>query len=161
MPWAGKRDDLNPLRVGPVPEGRDTVRRILLWRLVGKQQLHDHAARLHRAVGRGLHRHIGRWFADAGRRQNALAFDLDHAGAAIAVGAVARLGEPAQVGNVDAFAPCHLPDGFAGTCRNDFSVDREEQLVSHDLVFPAAVALILNLVTIRLSGHFGSAPACP
>ena len=36
--------------------------------------------------------HAGRWRADAARGEHALTFDLDHADAAIAVGAIARLG---------------------------------------------------------------------
>ena len=51
--------------------------------------------------------------ADAGGGQHPLALDLDHAGAAVAVGAVARLGQPAQMRDVDALALRHLPDGLA------------------------------------------------
>ncbi len=51
--------------------------------------------------------------ADAARRQHALAFDLDHAGAAIAVGAIAGLGRITQMRNLDAFALGDLPDRLA------------------------------------------------
>src|SRR5439155_27316997 len=44
---------------------------------------------------------------------HALALDLDHAGAAIAVRPVARLGRVAQVRDVDAFALGHLPQRLA------------------------------------------------
>ncbi len=54
-----------------------------------------------------------RGLADAARRQHALALDLDHAGAAIAVGAVAGLGRIAQMRDVGAEALGHLPDGLA------------------------------------------------
>src|SRR5207302_608721 len=49
----------------------------------------------------------------AGSRQHALAFDLDHAGAAIAVGPVIRLGRIAQMRNFAALAFGDLPDGLA------------------------------------------------
>src|SRR6202035_1052042 len=58
-----------------------------------------------------LHADAGR--ALAGRRQHALALDLDHAGAAIAVGPVVRFGRMAQMRNFMALALCNLPDGLA------------------------------------------------
>ena len=54
------------------------------------------------AVGLGLDLHAGRRRADAARGQHALALDLDHADAAIAVGAVAGLGRIAQMRKLDA-----------------------------------------------------------
>src|SRR5581483_12003874 len=56
---------------------------------------------------------------------HALALDLHHAGAAIAVGAVAGLGRIAQVRNVDAFALGDLPDGLARLRRHLAAVERE------------------------------------
>ena len=103
-----------------------------LRRLVGEQELHDHAARLHGAIGRRLHHHVGRRLADAGGSQNALAFDLDHAGAAIAIGAVAGLRQPAKMRDVDALALGDLPYGFAGPRSHDLAVDGEKELVGHD-----------------------------
>ena len=108
-----KARGLDVLDLGPVPERRDAVGRILVRRLVGEQQLHHHAARLDGTVGRGLHHHVGRGLPNAGGGQHALAFDLDHAGAAIAVGAIAGLRQPAEMRDVDAFALRDLPDGFA------------------------------------------------
>jgi hypothetical protein len=37
--------------------------------------------------------------------------------------------------DVDAFALCHLPNGFAGACGHDFAVDGEEELVGHIRTF--------------------------
>ena len=65
----------------------------------------DHAARGLGAVGLGLHLHAGRRRADAARRQHALAFDLDHADAAIAVRPVAGL-RARSTG-----AACSMPTG--------------------------------------------------
>ena len=98
---AGAVDVLN---FRPVPERRHPVGRILARRLIGEQQLHHHAAGLDRALGRRLHHHVGRGLADAGGGEHALALDLDHAGAAIAVGAIARLRQPAEMRDVDALA---------------------------------------------------------
>src|SRR5262249_56502508 len=58
-------------------------------------------------------------------RQHALALDFDHAGAAIAVGAIAGLRRVAKVRNVGAEALCHLPDGFAVKRFNLFAVEGE------------------------------------
>ena len=110
---------IDPLNLGPMPEGGDAVRRVLSRRLVGEQELHDHAARLHGAIGRRLHHHVGRRLADAGGSQNALAVDLDHAGAAIAIGTVAGLWQPAKMRDVDALALGDLPYGFARPCSDD------------------------------------------
>ena len=54
--------------------------------------------------------------ADAARGKHALALDLDHADAAIAVGAVAGLGRVAEVRQLDALAARDLEDGLARTC---------------------------------------------
>ena len=48
----------------------------------------------------------GRRLADARGGEHALALDLDHAGAAIAVGAVAGLRQPAQMRDLDAVRGC-------------------------------------------------------
>ena len=130
----GKARGLDPLSLGPVPEWRDAVRRILARRLVGEQQLHHHAAGLDGAIGRGLHHHIRGGLSDARGGQDALAFDLDHAGPAVAVGAITGLRQPAEMRDVRAFALGDLPDGLAGSGRDHFTVESEEQLVCHRIV---------------------------
>jgi hypothetical protein len=77
--------------------GRD----VLGW-LIGEQKFHHHPARRLGTIGLGLHLHPRRRRADAARGQHALAFDLDHADAAIAVGAVTGLGRIAQMRKLDA-----------------------------------------------------------
>src|SRR5262249_257164 len=62
----------------------------------------------------GLDLHARRRRADAARRQHALAFDLHHADAAIAVRAVAGLGRIAQVRQLDAEPSSGAEDGLAG-----------------------------------------------
>ncbi len=85
-----------------LPELGIGIVRDLLRRLVGHEQLDHHAPRGLGAVGLGLHFHAGRRRADAACRQHALAFDLDHADAAIAVRPVAGLRRVAQMRQLDA-----------------------------------------------------------
>ena len=99
--------------VGPGPEFRLRVMRDFALGLVGDQQLEHHLPRGLGALGGRLHLHAFARLADAARGQHALALDLHHAGAAIAVGAVAGLGRIAQMRDVDPLALGHLPDGLA------------------------------------------------
>src|SRR3546814_204741 len=98
---------------GPVPELALRVMRGRALRLVGDQQLEDHGARLLGALAGALHHHAVARRADAGRRQHALAFDLHHAGAAVAVGAVARFRLIAEMRDLRPVARGGLPDGLA------------------------------------------------
>ena len=75
--------------------------RLFAHRLVGEQKLGDHLARGLGAIGLGLDLHARRRLADAACGQHALAFDLDHADAAIAVRAIARLRRVAEVRQLD------------------------------------------------------------
>ncbi len=103
--------DLEP--VGPLPEARIRVVRGGALRLVADQQLEHHLARKAGALARGLHLHARRRLAHARGGQHPLALDLDHAGAAIAVGAIAGLGQPAQMRDLGALPVGHLPDRLA------------------------------------------------
>ena len=94
-------------------------------RLVGQQQLGHHLARGLGAVGCGLDLHAGRGRADAACRQHALALDLDHADAAIAVRPVAGLGRIAQMRQLDAEPPRGVEDGLAGADVDLAVVDHE------------------------------------
>src|ERR1700722_517391 len=97
----------------PMPEFRIRIVRCLACRLIGDQKLHHHLLRGDRARAFRLHLHADARRALAGRRQYALALDLDHAGAAIAVRPVVRRGRITQMRNVAALAFGHLPDGLA------------------------------------------------
>ena len=68
--------------------------------LIRYQQFHDHAlSRSGTVVGRvDLHPRGG--FAQAGGSQHTLPFDLNHAGAAVAVGPIARRRRVAQVRDI-------------------------------------------------------------
>src|SRR5262249_55497805 len=65
------------------------------------------------AVGLRLDLHAGRRRADAARREHALALDLDHADAAVAVGAIAGLGRVAQMRQLDVEPARGAKDGLA------------------------------------------------
>src|ERR1700722_9751319 len=82
-------------------------------RLVGDQKLHHHFLRRDRARAGRFHLHTDAGRALAGSRQDALAFDLDHAGSAITIGPIVRFGRIAQMWNFAALPFGNLPDGFA------------------------------------------------
>ena len=63
---------------------------LLLW-LICDQHFHNHAARLLGAVRTGMNDHAFSYGTDAGGHQRPFPFDLDHTGAAIAVGSVSWL----------------------------------------------------------------------
>ncbi len=88
-------------------------------------------ARLLRPLARRLHLHAGGGLALAGGGQHALALHLDHAGAAVAVGAIAGCRMPAQVRDLGAVPLRHLPDGLARLGLDLASVQREGDLVGH------------------------------
>src|SRR5260370_8653943 len=83
--------------VGPAPEARIRIVRTGARRLVADQQLEHHGPREFGALAGAVHLHALGWLADAGGREHPLPLDLDPAGAAIAVGAVAGLPHPAQI----------------------------------------------------------------
>jgi hypothetical protein len=101
-------------------------------RLIGEQKFHDHAPHGLGTIRRGDHIHAGGRLADAGRRERALAVDLDHAGAAVAIGPIAGLGQPAQVRDVDPLALGNLPDGLAGARLHLAAVEGKFDRIRHD-----------------------------
>ena len=111
----------------PAPElGRGVVA-LRLWRLIGDEQLEHHLAALACPLACRFHLHAGGRLADAGSGEHALALDLDHAGAAIAVGAVGGLRQPAQVRDRDAQPLRHLPDRLPGGGLDLAAVDFQAQ----------------------------------
>src|ERR1700722_19622892 len=103
--------DLDLFRL--VPELRIRVVGSLTRRLVSDQQLHHHFLRGDSPVACRFHLHADGRRPFARGRQHALALNLHHAGAAIAVRPVVRRGRIAQMRNLSALAFCDLPDGFA------------------------------------------------
>ena len=98
------------VQIGHVPQMRRAVMRLLPLRLVRHQQLGHHRPRLHRAFRGGPDHHPLRGLADARGRQGALALDLDHAGAAVAVRAIARRRLVAEMRDHQPAAVGDLPD---------------------------------------------------
>ena len=106
----GEAAGLDLLALGDFPELGVGVMRVGLIRLVGDEEFGDHAARRLGAVGLRLDLHARRRRADAARGEHALALDLDHADAAVAVRPVARPGVVAQVRHPDAEAASGAED---------------------------------------------------
>src|SRR3546814_4357918 len=77
------------------------------------------------ALAGALHHHALARRADAGRGQHALALDLHHAGAAVAVGAIARLRLVAEMRDLRPGARGGLPDGLARLRLDVLPVQRE------------------------------------
>ena len=88
---------------------------------VGREELDDHLLRMQRARGVARHFHPGRRLAAARRRQHALALDLDHARAAVAVGTVPGLVAEARYRYADAVG--RFDDCFAGRREDFFAVE--------------------------------------
>ena len=121
--------DGDPIRPGP--EGGVRIVGDRSFGLVGREKLEDELARGSGALGRGLNLHAGRGAAHAGRGEHALALDLNHAGAAVAVRPVTGRGQVAQMRDLDAAPVRHLPDGLARTRLDVFSVQNEPDAVGH------------------------------
>ena len=130
-------------RVDPVPElGAWIVARLALG-LVGHQQLEHHLARLLGALARRLHLHAGGGLALAGGGQHALALHLDHAGAAVAVGAIAGCRMPAQVRDLGA-VPLRPPARWSRRPRPRPRVRRASKVI---LVIGARLQLFSSIST--------------
>ena len=96
---------------------------VFLLRHVRLQQLDHHLLCLARARAVGRHLHAGLRRAAAGGGEDALALDLDHAGAA-----VAHRIEPglvAEAGDFDAFVIRYLENGLGAQPRDFAAVERE------------------------------------
>ena len=117
--------------VGPVPEVGVGVVRLLPRRLVADQQFEHQLARRLGALARGVDLHARLGLADAARGQDALALHLHHAGAAVAIRAIARRRSVAEVRDLGATAVGDLPDGFAGACLDFFTVEEESDRLAH------------------------------
>ena len=119
------------LRRGHVPEMARAVVRFLAGGLVGEQELDHHGARLDGALACRAHYHPLRGRTDARGGEHPLALDLDHAGAAVAVRAVAGRVLVAEMRDACALAARHLPDGLAGGGRDLAAVEREGDRLRH------------------------------
>ena len=143
---ARKPADRDLLPIGGLPELRLRIVRHVLRRLIRQQQLDHHLPRALGAVGLGLDLHARRRRADAARGEHALALDLHHADAAIAVGTVAGLGQVAQMRQLDPEPAGGTEDGLAGADLDLAIVDAEGAGLgtrlgghgfAHSLVVPA------------------------
>ena len=99
------------------------VARVFPLRHVGLQQLNDHLLRLAHAFVVGGHLHTGRGRTATGSREHPLAFDFNHAGAAIADRFHSFL--VAKPRNFDALAIGDLDQSFAGQRRHFAAVQQK------------------------------------
>jgi hypothetical protein len=111
----------NPELLGP--EGHLVLPRVALLRHVGKQELQHHLLRSERARRVGSHLHARGGIAAARRREHALALDFDHAGAAVAVGAL--VAAVAKMRDVDPMLLRGGDDRLVGTPDHGFAVELE------------------------------------
>ena len=98
----------HPVRFCHVPE---MARRVVLHLgLVSNQKLGDKFPRFFSTFGGSLHHHAFRHGTNAGGDERAFTFDFHHAGAAVAVGTIARCRLVAEMRNGQATAMRRFPD---------------------------------------------------
>ncbi len=127
-------------RVGPLPERRVGVVRLGALGLVADQEFEHQLARGLGALAGAFHLHSRRRLADARGGQHPLALDLDHAGAAIAVGAVARLRQPAEMRDLGAEPIGDLPDRLARQRLDLAVVEKKADRIGHNATSLTPVA---------------------
>ena len=118
-------------RLGPAPQVRVGIMRIGARGLVSEQKFHDHRTCRPAATAVRADCHAVRRPADARRRQRTFALDLDHAGTAVAVGAIAMPRHMAEVRNRRTEPSRDLPDRFVRCCRHRSPVEGEANRVAH------------------------------
>ena len=100
--------------------------------LVSQQQVHHQRAGLFSACAISGDIHIGRWMAATGGCEHTLALDLDHAGAAIAIGAIAMRITVTQMRDRRSTTFGHLPDGLIGLRLDLLPVEQKANGFTHD-----------------------------
>ena len=103
--------------------------RDILRGLICHEEFHHHLTRIGRASIVGGDDHPFGGFANAGGREGPLAFDLHHTGAAVAVGAIARLRLVAQMRDLETATIGDFPDGQASLGRDLFAIQRKCNLL--------------------------------
>src|SRR5207302_7445509 len=95
---------------------------------------------------------------DAGGGEHPLAVDLDHAGAAIAVGPVARFRQPAQMRDLDALALRRLPDRLARRGLDLDAVEGKADRLAH-FGSPSGVPLFRVVLKTVVPAEAGTHPS--
>src|SRR5437763_12360422 len=78
-----------------------------------------------------MHLHPRRGRPDARGGEHPLALHFDHAGAAIAVGPIAGLRQPAQMRDLDALSVRHLPDRLARLGLDLGAIEKKADRLAH------------------------------
>ena len=122
---------LNTSDLDHIPHVGRLIMCCLALGLVRHQQLNHHFARTFGPRIVGGHNHPFSGFADAGGGKRALALNLDHTGAAVAVRAIPRCWLVAQMRDLQAPTIGHFPNGQTCFGLNRFAIQREGDLVCH------------------------------
>src|SRR4029079_9577962 len=108
----GEPASCEALAIGRAREMRGRIVSDLARRLIRKQELDHHAPCGLRPIAIGMNLHARCRRSDAACGEHALAFDLNHAGTAIAVGPVPRLRRITKPRQLDAAAPGGVINGL-------------------------------------------------
>lgn len=128
-----RRGGVHAHAVRHAPEMAGAVRAVLALGLVDREQRNDAFTRFARALGGGTaHHHAGACLALATRRQHPLAFDLDHAGPAVTVRAVAGCVLEAKVRDRLARAAGGLPETLPLVCGDLDAIQGQGKGIGHD-----------------------------
>src|SRR4051794_34234154 len=107
-------------------------------RLIREEQLNHHSPRSFGPVGLRLHLHSRGRGANAAGRKHALTFDLNHAGAAIAVRPISRLGRVTQARQVYPVPARGLKNGLAFRRFHVPTVESKANKIAGGLLFCGA-----------------------
>ena len=119
------------VQLGHFPQMRGFIMRHIPLGLIGQQHFHDHFTRGFSSGGIRAHHHALLRFPNAGCGQSAFAFDLDHTGAAVAIGPVPGRWLMAQMRDHQTAAIGNFPNGHTAFGFDLFSVERKTNGVSH------------------------------
>ena len=132
--------------IGPLPEFRVPVMSSCPARLIGREHLNNYGPGLASAIGFGVYDHPFGWLAQTGCSEYPFAFNLNHAGSAIAVGTVARLRRVTKMGYFRSLACRDFPDGFVRRGGDIATVEYETNKLAH-----------VQLISCKLPGRRESA----
>src|SRR6056297_863253 len=127
----GKAARGHAIGVGHVPWVAGGIVRGVALGLIGKQHLDHHLARCFGTVRICGDDHALAGLADAGGHECALALDLDHAGAAVAIGTIARSRLVAEMRDYQATTIGDLPDRQTGFGLDLLSIECDLDRLRH------------------------------
>ena len=121
----------NTVQLGHIPQMRGFIMRHITLGLIRQQHFNHNFARIFGAGSISFHHHALLRFTNAGCGQSALAFDLDHTGAAVAIGPVSGRRLMAQMRDHQTAAIGNFPNGHTALGFDLLSIERKTNGVSH------------------------------